>query len=259
MKRGSLVIGNWKMNGSASEVDHFAAALKGAEQLPCEVGVCVPFVYIERMARAVAGSQVVVGGQDVADRVDPGALTGAVNARMLGDVGAGDVIVGHSERRSEYGETDQNIVAKVGAALEAGVRPIVCVGETKQQRDAGHFQQVVDAQLDAVLSSFESRELASLVVAYEPVWAIGTGDTATPEEAEEAHSHIRGRVAAYNSELADGCRIIYGGSVKPDNAADIFRQDNVDGALVGGASLNYDSFAAIAAASVEAEQQNKTG
>lgn len=251
MERTPLVIGNWKMNGSASQVDEFAAAFNRSDEHPCELGICVPFVYVERMARAVSGSHVRVGAQNVAATIEPGAQTGEVNARMLTDVGASDVIVGHSERRAGFNESDAAVVAKMSAAIDAGLRPILCVGETKQERDAGRFQQVIDGQLDSVLSNFESDQLASIVIAYEPVWAIGTGDTASAEQAEEAHHYIRGRIAEVGAELADGCRIIYGGSVKPNNAGDIFSQPNVDGALVGGASLKFDAFAAIAAASVD--------
>lgn len=254
MQRGSLVLGNWKMHGSASQVDDFAAALAQSGRLPCETGICVPLVYVGRLAAALADSPTVVGAQDLAAAAEPGALTGEVNGHMLADVGAADVIIGHSERRALFGESNDTVVAKVGAALEAGLRPIVCVGETKQQRDAGQFESVVNAQVDAVISNFDSAQLASLVIAYEPVWAIGTGDTATPDEAENAHRHLRERIATSDQALADNCRIIYGGSVKPDNAAEIFNKPNVDGALVGGASLDVDSFAAIAAATNAAAQ-----
>lgn len=252
MQRESLVVGNWKMNGSGSQVDDFAAALNRSERLSCEIGVCVPFVYIERMARGVAGSRVAVGGQNLARTAEPGAFTGEVNGAMLADAGAGDVIIGHSERREHFGESDAIVINKVGAALDAGLRPILCVGETKQQRDAGRVEQVLNAQIDAVFSNFDNDKLASLVVAYEPIWAIGTGDTATPAEAQSAHHHIRERIAEFDSTLAERCRIVYGGSVKPGNAAEIFRENDVDGALVGGASLDFDSFAAIAAAGADA-------
>jgi triosephosphate isomerase len=235
------------MNGSRASglawLEEFSPR-RGA--LPCEVVVCAPAVYLAALSAAAAGG-IDIGGQDVSER-EPGAFTGDVAAAMLVDVGCRWVIVGHSERRQLHGEGDAVVAAKADAALKAGLRPIVCVGETLAEREAGQTQAVVARQLDAVLDRIGATALARGALAYEPVWAIGTGRTATPAQAQEVHSELRARVARRDPGMAATVRILYGGSVKPANAAELFAQTDIDGGLIGGASLVADDFAAICAA-----------
>ncbi|MEM9403939.1 MAG: triose-phosphate isomerase, partial [Pseudomonadota bacterium] len=212
-----------------------------------DVLVCPPSVYLESVGKAVAGSGIALGAQTVSEH-NSGAFTGEVSAAMLLDQGCSYVIVGHSERRALYGETSEQVAAKFAAAQAAGLTPVLCVGESQSQREAGETSAVVDEQLDAVLTASGVAALAGAVIAYEPVWAIGTGLTATPEQAQEVHRHLRARIEAQDSAVAANVQILYGGSCKGSNAAGLFAQPDIDGGLIGGASLNADDFLAIAAA-----------
>ena len=245
MRRG-LIAGNWKMHGSGAGIDALLAELKPAVAgLSAELAVIPPLVYVPLVVNLLADSQVRVGAQDVSRYAGEGAYTGEVAAGMLKDVGCHYVLVGHSERREWFAESDAVVAAKVKAVLEQGLSPILCVGETLAQREAGETLAVVERQLSAVLSPLELPP-PGLVIAYEPVWAIGSGLTATPAQAQEVHAFIRGRLAAMDAALAREIRILYGGSVKADNAGELFAQPDIDGALVGGASLDASEFAAIA-------------
>ena len=231
------------MNGSRERARALVAGVcEGAGGMPgVDVGVCPPFVYLEDAGAAIAGAPVLLGGQDCA-RTGDGAYTGEVSARMLADVGCRFVLAGHSERRTLYGEDDAAVAGKAALALAAGLSPVVCVGETLEEREAGRTEATVMRQLDAVLERLDRDALARIVVAYEPVWAIGTGRTATPAQANEVHAVLRERVAAREPEVAAGLRILYGGSVKPDNAEALFAEPDVDGGLIGGASLDAGRF-----------------
>ncbi|MDN5938728.1 MAG: triose-phosphate isomerase [Salinisphaera sp.] len=234
------------MHGSAAQVDAFMAAL-AADELPAQVEtlICPPFPYLARMADLAADSALQVGGQSVCDKDGPGAYTGEVSAAMLADVGASHAIVGHSERRALYYEDDETVAVKFAAAQEAGLVPVLCVGETLTERDSGQTEEVLRRQLGTVLADCGAAAFGRAVLAYEPVWAIGTGRTASPEQAQTVHAFLRGLIAAEDAKMADSLRILYGGSVKPDNAAGLFAGADVDGALVGGAALEWESFVAI--------------
>ena len=247
--RRPIVAGNWKMNGSRAENDRLIDAILGA--LPAyaaaEIVVCPPFPYLGEVVRAVRGSNVTVGAQDVcAEAV--GAHTGEVSAAMLRDIGCTLVLVGHSERRAIYGESDLLVARKFAAAQLKGLVPVLCVGEQLAEREAGTTFEVVGRQIDAVVELCGVQALGAAVVAYEPVWAIGTGRTASPEQAQDVHAFIRGRIAANDANIAGSLRILYGGSVKSANAAELFAKSDVDGGLIGGASLQADEFVAIAKA-----------
>ena len=249
MSRTSIVAGNWKMNldraGAAALAKAVAAGRGQAEGV--DLVLCPPSVYIGTVAEAVSDG-VAVGGQNMWHEAS-GAFTGEVSAAMLLDMGCQYVILGHSERRTLLGETDDLVAVKTKAALAAGLTPIVCVGEQLAEREAGQTGDVVATQVRGSLAGLSSEELAKVVVAYEPVWAIGTGKVATPEQAQEVHALIRSLLTEMSSaEVAQGIRLQYGGSVKPGNAADLAAQPDIDGALVGGASLEADGFLAIAAA-----------
>ena len=234
-----LVLGNWKLNTTLGEAVALASAVVHDAPDGVDVGVCPPFVWLDAVAERLRGSRVALGAQSVAAEAQ-GAFTGEVSAAMLAEVGCRYVLVGHSERRALYGETDRIVAAKAQAAQTAGLTPVVCVGETLEERDAGDAERVVRASLAA---SLDGVDRSRLVVAYEPVWAIGTGRTAAPEQAQAMHAALRVDVGADVS-------ILYGGSVKPDNTADLFAQPDLDGALVGGASLDASAFLAIAASAV---------
>jgi triosephosphate isomerase (TIM) len=240
-----LAAGNWKMNGTPASLAE-AQALIAAHPAPaCEMLLCPPATLLAAMSTAAKGSALMTGGQDC--HVKPsGAHTGDISAAMLKDAGASHVILGHSERRADHGETDALVQAKAAAALAAGLVAIVCVGETEAERDAGTTLRVVGAQIAGSLPT--GATAANLVVAYEPVWAIGTGRTPTIDQIAEVHAFIRFRLAAAMGPESAGVRILYGGSVKPSNAAEIFAVADVDGALVGGASLKAADFGAIVAA-----------
>jgi triosephosphate isomerase (TIM) len=243
MAPGPLVAGNWKMNGLAASVGQLEAVVAGARDLPkVELMVCPPATLIASFAAAARGTPVLIGGQDC-HALASGAYTGDISAEMLKDAGASAVIVGHSERRHYHHETDADVRAKAEAARRAGLTPIVCVGETRAQRAAGHALDVVTAQLHGSLPD----GAADFVIAYEPVWAIGTGLTPTPADVGEMHRAIRGHLVSRYGSVGQGTRILYGGSVNPKNAAELLAVEDVNGALVGGASLKAEDFLAIAA------------
>jgi triosephosphate isomerase len=248
MPRPKFVAGNWKMHGSlAANLTLLTAVRGGVADGTASVAVCVPYPYLAQAQALLAGSPVAWGAQDVSEHVQ-GAYTGEVSGTMLNDFGCRYVIVGHSERRSLYGDTDALVAAKYAAALECGLTPILCVGETLAEREANITAQVVTRQLDAVLASSGVTSLARAVVAYEPVWAIGTSKTATPAQAQEVHASIRARVASADPAIAASLQILYGGSVKPGNAGELFSQPDIDGGLIGGASLVAEDFIGICAA-----------
>ncbi len=244
--RRKLVAGNWKMHGSLSQNEALLNAVAGgmAQLSGVDCAVCVPFPYLFQAQQKLAGTAVRWGAQD-AHQLDKGAYTGEVSAPMLCDFGCRYVIVGHSERRALYGETSQLVAEKYAAAQKAGLTPILCVGETLSERESGLTEAVVAEQLDAVINHAGVASLKAAVVAYEPVWAIGTGKTATPEQAQAVHAFIRGRVAGHDGQVAQGLCILYGGSVKASNAAELFAKPDIDGGLIGGASLVADEFLAI--------------
>jgi triosephosphate isomerase len=243
MARRPLVAGNWKMNGLMASAGELKAIIAGVRGLPnADFLICPPATLVARFAALAQGSRVTIGGQDC--HAEPaGAYTGDIAAEMLKDAGAVAVSVGHSERRHYHGETDAMVRAKALAARRAGLFAIVCVGETRAKRDAGKTRTVVRAQLDGSLPD----GLADFVVAYEPVWAIGTGLTPTQDDVADMHRFIREQLSARYGDAGQGVRILYGGSVKPGNARELLGIDNVDGALIGGASLKADEFLAIAA------------
>jgi triosephosphate isomerase len=246
--RRKFVAGNWKMHGSLKSNDALLRDVRaGVAALDIDIAVCVPYPYLAQARELLAGSNVAWGAQDVSEHAQ-GAYTGEVSAAMLVDFGCKYVIVGHSERRSYYGDSDAIVAAKAEAALKAGLIPIVCVGETLEERDRNVTAEVVIRQMDAVIARCGVASLAHMVVAYEPVWAIGTGRTATPAQAQEVHALIRARVAREDAGVAGGLRILYGGSVKPGNARELMTQPDIDGGLIGGASLVAADFVAICAA-----------
>lgn len=248
--RTPLIAGNWKMNTNQAEAVALAAGVAEAagSVQNADLLVCPPAIYLESVCKALAGSAVALGGQNMCDQ-DNGAFTGETSHAMLSDVGATYVILGHSERRAIFGESDASVNSKTKKALEAGLVPIVCLGEQLEQRVAGKTAEVIAEQFAGSLAGLSAEQVAGLVIAYEPVWAIGTGKVATPEQAEEVHADLRRLLTErYNSETAEKVRILYGGSVKPGNAAELIGQPNVDGALVGGASLKSEDFLGIATA-----------
>ena len=247
--RHALVAGNWKMNGTRDSAVKLAEAVLQAapERASAEVLLCPPFVYLADVARMLKGSGVALGAQDLCAE-DNGAFTGEVSGTMLKDLDCRYVIVGHSERRALYGETDAVVARKFMAAQKAGLTPILCVGETLAEREAGTTPAVVSRQLKAVLDATGIGAFAQAVVAYEPVWAIGTGRTAKSDQAQEVHALIRGLLAAEDAKIAAATRLLYGGSVKASSAAELFHMPDIDGGLVGGASLDATEFLAICAA-----------
>jgi len=255
MPRKPFICGNWKMNTTRDEAVALAegAAKAAAETAGVEVGACPPACYIEAVVAAAEGSPLVVGGQNM--YFEPkGAFTGEIAGPMLKDLGCEYVILGHSERRHQFGEPDDLIAKKVKAAFDAGLKPILCVGELLDQRKAGLTEEVVRRHVVTGFEGLPGDQAAQVVIAYEPVWAIGTGETATPDQAQEVHAFIRTLLAEmYDAPLAQTVRIQYGGSVKPDNAHDLLAQADVDGALVGGASLEVDAFTTIIAEGARAK------
>lgn len=244
--RQPMVAGNWKMNGSSDSVKELVAGIKeGMGSVNnAEVVVCPPAVYIPRVSGAADGSNIKIGAQNICDQ-DSGAFTGEISGAMLKDVGCEYVIVGHSERRALYGESDELVAQRFAAARRNGVKPILCIGETLEERESGATNDVCARQIDAVIALEGVKALADGVIAYEPVWAIGTGKTATPEQAQEVHAFIRGKIAALNADVADGLRLLYGGSMNAANAAELLGQPDIDGGLIGGASLKPADFLAI--------------
>jgi len=250
--RRPIVAANWKMFKGVHDAVAYAKELRvlAADINDLELVIAPAFTAVHAVADALRNSNVAVAGQDLYWEKE-GAFTGAVSGPMLQEAGAALVIVGHSERRRVFGDTDADVNRKVHAAYGAGLAPIVCVGETLEERDANRTFEVLDTQVKTAIDDVSSAQFATMVIAYEPVWAIGTGRNATPDQAQEAHAHIRGRLRQWlGGEAADGCQILYGGSVKPDNAKAILQQPDVDGALVGGASLDVQSFLAIAHAAL---------
>ncbi|MCO6440656.1 MAG: triose-phosphate isomerase [Nitrococcus mobilis] len=248
--RTTLIAGNWKMNGSRGRVrELIRAIIAGLPPNPnYEIVICPSFVFLPDAAEALAASCVGLGAQNVCDQ-DQGAYTGEVAGDMLTEFGCRWAIVGHSERRQLYGETNALVARRFAAAQRHGLTPIFCVGEQLEEREAGATEAVLDEQLRAVFEHQGAQAFRSAIIAYEPVWAIGTGRTATPEQAQAAHAYIRNRVAEHDADAAAELRILYGGSVKPENAQTLFRQPDVDGGLIGGASLQADDFLAICRAS----------
>ncbi|MCA9174290.1 MAG: triose-phosphate isomerase [Planctomycetales bacterium] len=244
--RRTLIAGNWKMNLNLQQSEALAKAVaESADTDSVDVALCPPSVYLAAVVNAVAGSKVAVGGQNMYHAAE-GAYTGELSPGMLKDVGCSMVILGHSERRQLFGESNQDVCLKTHAALAAGLTPIVCVGETLQQREGGETSAVIREQFEGSLKGLTAEQVGGIVIAYEPVWAIGTGKVATPDQAEAVHADLRKLLeTSYNAEIAASVRIQYGGSVKPDNAAELLAQPNIDGALVGGASLKADSFLGI--------------
>jgi len=247
--RRPLVAGNWKMHGSRAEAARLVGELitRGAGAGAAEAVVCPPFVYLAELRRQLDGSRIGLGAQDVCAE-EVGAFTGEVSAGMLADVGCRYAIVGHSERRALYGEGDALVARKFTAAQRHALVPILCIGETLGEREREATREVVLRQLDAVVSAAGIAAFARAVVAYEPVWAIGTGRTATPGQAQDVHAVIRGRIAEKDATIAASLRVLYGGSVKAANAAELFSMPDVDGGLIGGASLKSEDFAGICAA-----------
>jgi triosephosphate isomerase len=241
-ERRGLVVGNWKMNGSLAVNAELLSGIVAAMPFAADAAVCPPFPYLPELAQQLGGSALHFGAQDCSAH-ESGAYTGEVSAAMLAELGCRYVIVGHSERRAMHGESDQLVADKAKAALAHGVTPIVCVGETLAQREAGETAAVVKRQLSAVIHTL-AHCVSEMVVAYEPVWAIGTGRSATPEQAQEVHDLLRRQLAAATPR-AERMSLLYGGSVKPDNAAALFAQADIDGALVGGAALKSADFVAI--------------
>jgi triosephosphate isomerase (TIM) len=247
--RRPLIAGNWKMYKTVQEADAFIAALlpRVSSIQNVDIGICPTFTALQAMVDATRGSPVDVYAQNM-HQEDHGAFTGEVSASMIDEIGVHGVILGHSERRQMFGETDRALALKLQAALAAGLAPILCVGETEEEREAGDTERKLRHQVQEDLARLETDQLGALVIAYEPIWAIGTGQVATPEQAQEAIAFVRALVGDRSRQQAERVRILYGGSVKADNAAELLALPDIDGALVGGASLDAESFAAIVAA-----------
>ncbi|ARN73006.1 triose-phosphate isomerase [Oceanicoccus sagamiensis] len=246
--RRSLVVGNWKMHGSAASIDTLVTGLQQQlANLPADqtdIAVCPPFVFIPQVISQLEGSAIACGAQNVSDQQE-GAYTGEISATMLAELGCQYVIVGHSERRTLMAESDADIAAKFTAVQSQGLTPILCVGESLAQREAGETLSWIEQQIKAVIAVAGIEAMAASVIAYEPIWAIGTGKTASPEQAQEVHAHIRQVLANESQAVAGALQLLYGGSVKADNAAELFGKQDIDGALVGGAALKAADFAAI--------------
>ncbi|WP_423898311.1 triose-phosphate isomerase [Candidatus Pelagadaptatus aseana] len=238
--RQPLILGNWKMNGCTDSNRALLQELAAGWSGQAQVGVCPPAVYIAQTLELLSGTDIAVGSQD-ASKYQSGAYTGELAAPMLAELGCRYAIVGHSERRQYHGETDQDVADKVATVLAAKVTPVLCVGESLEQRESGQALAIIAEQLDAVLSQIGEEAFEDVVVAYEPVWAIGTGKTASPEQAQEVHQFIREKLGQAGASV----QVLYGGSVKADNASELFAQADIDGALVGGASLKAEDFLAI--------------
>ena len=245
--RRKFVAGNWKMHGSRASAQALVDAIAAASAGTCDIAVFPPFPYLAELIASHVGGAIAFGAQDVSEHAQ-GAYTGEVAAAMVKDIGASYALVGHSERRHYHAESDTCVAAKFAQAQAAGLIPVLCVGETLEQRDADRTEAIIAAQLDAVLQRCGIAAFAQALVAYEPVWAIGTGRCATPEQAQAVHAFIRGKLAREDATIAGSLRVLYGGSVKPDNAAGLFAQPDIDGGLIGGASLVAVDFLAICAA-----------
>jgi len=243
--RQPMVAGNWKMNGSSNSVSELIDGIKaGVAAANAEVVVCPPYVFLSTVNSSISGTDIKLAAQNMCDQ-DAGAFTGEVSGPMLKDIGCDYVIIGHSERRTLYGETDEVTAIKYAAVLKNNLKPIFCIGESLEEREQGITEQVVARQLDAVIDLEGVAALGEAVIAYEPVWAIGTGKTATPDQAQEVHAFIRGKLAGLDSAVAEKVQILYGGSMNAGNAADLLSMADIDGGLIGGASLKPDDFLAI--------------
>ncbi|OIO39675.1 MAG: triose-phosphate isomerase [Candidatus Omnitrophica bacterium CG1_02_49_10] len=245
--RRPIIAGNWKLNKTITEAIDLANGLKRQlyDELWCDIVLCPPFTTLSEICEVLEGSNISLGAQDLFWQAS-GAYTGEISAPLLKDAGCAYVIIGHSERRQYFHETDEAVNKKLKSALEFGLTPIVCVGELLEERDAGRTNEVVAAQIKGSLAGLTPEDMEKIVIAYEPIWAIGTGRTATPQQAEEVHKFIRGVVAGiFSNETSDAVRIQYGGSVKADNISELMKEPDIDGALVGGASLSVESFAQI--------------
>jgi triosephosphate isomerase (TIM) len=243
--RRSLVMGNWKMNGTRSSAESLAKGIMaGLGADIADIAICVPYVFLSDIGQIVNNTRLALGAQNVADKPS-GAYTGEVSATMLKEFACKYALVGHSERRTYYGDTDQSVAARFCQSQEQGVIPVLCIGETLEQRKQEQTFEVIAAQLDAVVEMAGIASFNNAVIAYEPVWAIGTGLTATDEQAQEAHQFIRNYLAAKDQAVAEKIQILYGGSAKPDNAKGLFAMPDIDGGLIGGASLDAESFLKI--------------
>ncbi|TAK65133.1 triose-phosphate isomerase [Methylobacter sp.] len=243
--RRSLVVGNWKMNGTLASAELLTKGIiAGLGDNNADIAVCVPYVHLSKVSELVRNTALAVGAQNVADKPS-GAFTGEISAAMLTEFNCKYALVGHSERRSYYGDTDESVAARFCQAQEQNIIPILCVGETLEQREQDQTFAVIDTQLDAVINLAGIAAFSAAVIAYEPVWAIGTGKTATDEQAQEVHRYIRQYIAAKDQVIADKIQILYGGSAKPDNAKGLFAMPDIDGGLIGGASLDAESFLKI--------------
>ena len=247
--RQPLVAGNWKMNGSRESVKALLDGIKAGmgDVTTAEVAVCSPHILLGYVQKQLDGSAIAWGGQDISAH-ESGAYTGETAGGMLAEFGCKYVIIGHSERRQYHGESNEDVAEKFAAARKAGLVPIFCIGETLEQRESGTMEDVLAGQVDAVISACGADMLGEGVIAYEPVWAIGTGKTATPEQAQEVHAWIRNRVAQSSAEVAEKIQILYGGSMNPGNASDLLAQADIDGGLIGGASLKPADFLAVCTA-----------
>jgi triosephosphate isomerase len=245
-RRQSLVAANWKMNGTLVTIRPLLKKIIDEKQagIRAEIAICPPFVYLDEISRQLDATGIFLGAQNLSQH-ESGAHTGEVSAKMLRDYNCRYVIVGHSERRTLYGETDELVANKFACAVAGGLTPILCIGEYLEEREAGDTESVIARQLDTVIDKSGISAFANAVIAYEPVWAIGTGKTATPEQAEEIHAFIRLRLARHDDKVVDTIRIVYGGSIKATNAEELFTMADIDGGLVGGASLNADDFLTI--------------
>jgi len=250
MMRKLLVTGNWKMHGNKAFIKDLITGLnnKSAELNNVTVAICPPAIYLDFAGKCLATDKILPRAQKIAIEPAQGAFTGETSVAMIKDLGCSFVVLGHSERRAIYGETDTEVADKTATALAANVTPIVCVGETLEEREAGNLETVISTQLNAVINKVGIDAFTNIVIAYEPVWAIGTGKTASSAQAQEVHAFIRGLLAEKNKEVAAKVIIQYGGSVKPNNAKELFAQPDIDGGLIGGASLNADDFIAICTA-----------
>ena len=243
--RQSLVVGNWKMNGTLASAELLAKGIiAGLGSNNAEIAVCVPYVFLSNVGQIVKDTRLALGAQNVADKPS-GAFTGEISASMLGEMNCKYALVGHSERRTYYGDTNETVADRFFQAQAQDIIPILCVGETLEQREQNQTFSVINEQLDAVINVAGIQSFSKAVIAYEPVWAIGTGKTATDEQAQEVHLYIRKYIAAKDQAIADKIQILYGGSAKPDNAKGLFAMPDIDGGLIGGASLDAESFLKI--------------
>jgi len=244
--RRTLIAGNWKMNGSLASVKELINGIKDglADVTNADMVVCPPAVYIPAVSELIGDANIGLGSQNVCDQAS-GAFTGELAPSMLKDFNCQYAIIGHSERRSLYGESDELVAKRFAMAVESGLIPLFCIGETLEQRESGITEDVVSRQIDAVIDTQGVEAIAKCVIAYEPVWAIGTGKTASPEQAQAVHAYIRGKLAALNADVAEKVQILYGGSMNAGNAAELLSQNDIDGGLIGGASLKSSDFLAI--------------